>query len=309
MPEPVTITVFTPVYNRIALLPRLYHSLLEQHYPALEWVIVDDGSTEDIRNLVRQLSGEEKLTIRYHYQQNAGKHIAMNRGAALATGELFFIVDNDDYLPAGTLQHINRYWQQLQHEPEAPRFAGICGLKAYPDGLITGGDVSYEQLDTNAIDYRYTYRFQGDKAEVYRTRILQQFPYPEIAGERFCTEALVYNRIARHFLLRYINEVFYYCEYLPGGLSDRSVSLRKNNPRYASLYYAELAGTPGLPFRSLVRTLINYWRFAVYDRHTPFREKRKRVKQHWSLLFLPLCYLLRLAEGRKDVSPTKNKPA
>ncbi len=309
MPEAITITVFTPVYNRIELLPRLYHSLLEQNYPALEWVIVDDGSTEDTGGLIRQFSGEEKLRIRYYYQQNAGKHIAINRGTRLASGELFFIVDNDDYLPPHVLHRISVHWQELQQEPGAERFAGICGLKAYPDGHITGGDVPYGQLDTNAIDYRYTYRYQGDKAEVYQTSVLRRYPYPEIAGERFCTEALVYNRIARRFLLRYINEVFYYCEYLPGGLSDRSVSLRKNNPRYASLYYAELAGTPGLPFRSLVRILINYWRFAVYDRHTPFREKRNRIKQQWSLLFFPLCYLLLLAGGRKNVSPTKSKPA
>ena len=93
------ITVFTPTYNRAYSLPRLYESLQKQTFKDFEWLIVDDGSTDNTVDMVTGWSKEGKLTIRYIQMTNGGKHRAINKGVALAKGKLFFIVDSDDWLP------------------------------------------------------------------------------------------------------------------------------------------------------------------------------------------------------------------
>ena len=68
------VTVFTSTYNRAYSLPRLYESLIHQTYTDFEWLVIDDGSIDDTKRLVQQWAQEQKITIRYYYQTNGGKH-------------------------------------------------------------------------------------------------------------------------------------------------------------------------------------------------------------------------------------------
>ena len=97
------ITVFTPAFNRAKLLPRLYKSLKNQSSINFEWVIVDDGSQDETQQVVQKFIDEGVLPINYVYQDNKGKHFAINRGVKEANGELFWIVDSDDYLPPNAI--------------------------------------------------------------------------------------------------------------------------------------------------------------------------------------------------------------
>ena len=92
------VTVFTPVYNRKNLIGNLYQSLLSQTYKNFEWIIVDDGSTDDIDEIIKSYQNEDRILIRFIKQENGGKHRAINNGVLHAKGELFYIVDSDDYL-------------------------------------------------------------------------------------------------------------------------------------------------------------------------------------------------------------------
>ena len=67
------VTVFTPTYNRRRLLPRLYESLCKQEYADFEWVVVDDGSTDETEDLIRTYIEESTFPIVYLYQKNSGK--------------------------------------------------------------------------------------------------------------------------------------------------------------------------------------------------------------------------------------------
>ena len=286
------ITVFTPTFNRSSYLVRLYQSLEKQTFTSFEWLILDDGSEDDTAEVVMRLQLENNMTIRYVAQANAGKHIAINSGARLAAGELFFIVDSDDILPEGALATIDGHWQALLKTGEEEQYGGLCGLRTYSDGAIIGGGVDYQLLDTSLITYRYRMGYQGDKAEVFRTSILRAYPFPVIAGEKFCTEALVWNRIGKTYKFRFFNTGIYICEYLEGGLSANSFQLRKGSPRYASLYYAELLNTPGVTFVNRMRAAVNFWRFAMYNRQDSFWEKCKLVNRPWSIAMFPIGYFL-----------------
>ncbi len=283
------ITVFTPAYNRAALLPRLYDSLLQQQYRHFEWIIVDDGSTDHTQETVHAIKEQQKIPVLYRRQKNAGKHAAINRGLDMASGELFFIVDSDDRLYEDALEKINTLYQPIRNNRD---FCGVSGVRAYPDGRRIGGRVDFGVLDCSAVDLRYRYRIRGDMAEVFRTDILRQYRFPEIEGEKFCPEALVWNRMAWRYKLRYSSEKIYCGEYLPGGLTSRITQLRKENPVNTCMHYAEL-GNMNIPFVQKIKAAANYWRFAFYLSR-PFKEKIRQtgVANLWLFPFGYMLYLI-----------------
>ena len=273
------ITVFTPAYNRAHLLPRLFESLCKQTYKDFEWVIVDDGSTDGTKQLfhlndnlnenVNWAAKEKKVPvsvnvnvdfpIRYFYQENGGKHRAINRGVKEAKGELFLILDSDDTLPPNSLELINHYFQQIKDDAS---FGGVCGYMAHHDGTIIGRGNDDKVLDANSIEMRYRYNIQGDMLEVFRTEVLREIPFPEIPGEKFVSEALTWNRIACKYKLRVFHEVVYYRDYLDGGLTDKIIKIRMTSPVASMMTYAEL-NSYEIPFVSKVKAAINYWRFRL----------------------------------------------
>lgn len=251
------ITVFTPTYNRAKLLPRLYESLCCQTFTDFEWLIVDDGSTDETEQTVQNFIDEDKIIIRYFKQPNGGKHRAINHGVREAGGELFFIVDSDDLLPTDSLTTIQHYWLQVK---DNPNFGGVCGFDAYHDGRIIGSGLPSQTLDANNFEIRSTYHVSGDLKEVYRTSVLREFPFPEIQGERFCPEDLLWNRIAQRYKLRYFNHVIYTVEYLPDGLSAQIVKVRMDSPITATMTYQEWCGF-NIPIKDKIKAAVNYWRF------------------------------------------------
>ena len=312
------ITVFTPAYNRAHLLPRLYESLQRQTFHDFEWVIVDDGSTDGTKEMFNPLPppspvGREPYTtnivtfcqdsphtgggwrgaIRYFYQDNGGKHRAINRGVKEARGELFLILDSDDTLPPRSLELINHYYQQIRDDMS---FGGVCGYMAHHDGTVIGHGCDVPVLDTNSIDLRYKHHVQGDMLEVFRTSVLKEIPFPEIPGEKFVPEALVWNRIARRYKLRVFHEVVYYRDYLDGGLTDKIVKIRMTSPVASMMTYAEL-NRDDIPLKQKVRAAINYWRFRPAPLQLPpiGGETIPKLKWWWNWT-MPIGYLMHVRD-------------
>lgn len=224
------ITIFTPVYNRAHMIKNLYNSLLRQSCYDFEWLIVDDGSADKVDLLVNQwIEDTREFTIRFFRQSNQGKHCAVNRGVKLAQYGAFFIVDSDDYLEDNAVESILKYWDEIRI---SPGFAGISGLSRYKQGGIIGGDPSFKNyVDATNLE-RGRYGLEGDKAEVYKTELLRKFPFPEYKGEKFLTEAIVWDRLAYEgYQIRWINKSFKICEYLADGLSAKEEQLFIENPR------------------------------------------------------------------------------
>ena len=251
------ITIFTPTYTRAHLLDKLYVSLCSQTQKDFEWLIVDDGSTDGTEPLVAQFIKEGKISIRYLKQENGGKHRAINRGVKVARGELFFIVDSDDVLTPDAVETVNHYYDQVRGDG---RFAGVCGLKAYFTGEKVGGEKNYDVIDCNNFDFRFKHHVKGDMAEVFRTDILKEFPFPEIEGEKYCAEGVVWNNIANKYILRYFYKKIYLCDYLPDGLSLNSIRMRMKSPVSACICYSNMIKYP-IPFMQKVKAAVNYWRF------------------------------------------------
>ena len=253
------ITVLTPTYNRASLLINLYQSLIKQDFGDFEWVIVDDGSVDATTDIVDQFIQERQIVITYIKQANGGKHRALNRGVKEAKGELVLIVDSDDSLPNESLSIIYRHYVDVKDNSS---IGGVCGLMAHHDGTIIGERKISSSMNLSSIEMRYKYGFVGDVCEVFKTDVLREFPFPEIENEKFCPEALVWNRIATKYKLHYFNEVIYYRDYLDDGLTSKIVRIRMNSPIASMMCYAEL-NQLDIPFKDKIKAAVNYWRFRL----------------------------------------------
>ncbi len=248
------ITVFTPVYNRPDTMQELFESLCAQTWRDFEWLIVDDGSTPPL-----SANYKADFPIRCLRAPHGGKHRAINLGVSHAQGEFFFIVDSDARLPPDALQWVAATAAEVASDPA---YAGIAGIRISPQGTKIGGGPDFGTINASALDIRYLHRIKGDLAEIYKTDILRQYPFPEFAGELFCPEALVWNRIARRHILRYCHQPIYICQYRPDGLSARITRLRHQSPRASRLCYSELFHAT-VPLRIKLRAALNYLRFLL----------------------------------------------
>lgn len=228
--EAAKITIFTPVYNRAYAIEKLYRSLLRQSEYAFEWLIVDDGSTDNITELVSQwIKNTRQFKIRFYQQKNGGKHRAVNYGVLKSSYDAFFIVDSDDYLEDDAMENILRYWSDIRGNSQ---FAGISGMRRRSSGEIIGGRPYFDDyIDATNLE-REKWGLNGDKAEIYKTEILRKFPFPEYENEQFITEAVVWNKIAYEgYKNRWINKSFIVCDYLQDGLTAKGEQLLIDNPK------------------------------------------------------------------------------
>lgn len=252
------ITVLTPTYNRAHTLPRLFESLQTQEAP-FEWVIVDDGSTDDTRQLVETFIDSSSFPIFYCFQPNGGKHAAINTGVKLARGEWIFIVDSDDELTVEALQIAQNTAAALPST-----ILGFAYRRMYPNGELIGTQID-QDASLNLTPTEAATLLQGDLAYVFRTEALRENPFPIITGETFVPELYIWNRISdQGGILYYPDKAIYVTEYLDDGYSKNFKSNLKRNPQGFALFYRDQFFRETSPVRKL-KTAIRYLQCLMYE--------------------------------------------
>lgn len=240
-----SITVFTPTYNRAYILSNLYESLKRQSFHNFEWLIIDDGSTDNTEELVESWKNQlDFFSIRYYKQENGGKCRAINHALDLAQGELFFTVDSDDYLTDDALEKVNKWFGEIAGNES---IAGIVANRGYTPFKTVNYCFAEEHLDKSLLDMYSFARdgkkvFDGERAFVFYTEFHKKYKYPEFAGENFMTEAVAWNRMANDgFLMRFYNDVIWVFEYKEDGLTKAGNALFLKNPQGYGLWMREKA--------------------------------------------------------------------
>ena len=278
--DKATLTVFTPTYNRANELKRLYASLCSQSKYILEWVIVDDGSTDNTYEVVEKFKKEQILNIRYAYQNNQGKHIAINTGANMAKGEFFFIIDSDDYLEKNALNKASKWINEIRFDDS---IAGIGGTRVDNKHNIIGKTFRGKFLNCSNLQ-REKYNIFGDKAEIYKTKVLKQYKFPKIKGENFITEALIWNRIAHDgYYIKWINEPYIICNYQEDGLTKNRILIQNKNYKGYLLYYKELISFTDNPVNRL-KYKVAYYNIA--KGHLTDKQIKKGLNANWASLLI-----------------------
>lgn len=222
------VTVLTPAYNRAYIINRLYESLVKQTNKEFEWLVVDDGSQDNTRQLISEYIEQNKIPVRYIWQENGGKHRALNTGIKNIESQLVFIVDTDDYLVDNAIEEIVKVYEKYSDD------SSICGfsfLRCFPDMTINGQKFKSDEYISDYISCRLNEGVAGDKAEAYRTECLKEFPFLEVEGERFLFEDYVWMQMAEKYNTVHFNIPIYVGDYLEDGLTKNISKTKYRSPR------------------------------------------------------------------------------
>ena len=179
-----TFTIFTPTFNRAHTLQRVYTSLAQQTYRDFEWLVMDDGSTDNTSQLIESWKGESNFQIRYYKQVNMGQGVAFNRGVEHAEGELLLVLDSDDECVPHALEQLKHHWDAIDAQQRAG-FSGVSVLCMDQNGNLVGDLFPKDVMDSDPLELRYRYKVKGEKWGFQRTDVLRRYPFPENLNQTY----------------------------------------------------------------------------------------------------------------------------
>lgn len=283
------ITVLTPTYNRVERLKKLYNSLKEQTNHNFKWLIVDDGSNDETKNWI-DTSNFDGMSVKYLYKENGGKHTAINLGVKNIDTEYTFIVDSDDWLIPNAIEII---WNYINKYKGIDNICGFSFLKGKTEENYVGKKFKKEEFISNHIDCRYNDESYGDKAEVFLTKVLIEFPFPEIVGEKFAPENLIWLRISRKYNTVYVNKIIYICQYLENGITSKGKKILIKSPKSMILLYNEnLDKAFKLKYR--IKHTIQYTIYSLFNKTEIFNIIKGSNAKVRTILLFPVSFSIYL---------------
>lgn len=231
------ISVLTPTYNREGLLENLYHSLLEntKYGVEIEWLIMNDGSTDNTKEVIEGFQKEKEITIQYYEQENQGKMVAINQLVPYATGDLLVECDSDDYFTKDAFAVIKKAWEENKERTD---IYALCFLKYDTKGNNMGNE--FPKTETTMFDLYFKQGENGEKALVYFTKIRKQYQYKIEKKERFSTEARMHHQMDEKYKIMGINQPIMICEYQEEGYTKNITNQFKENPYGYYEYFKEI---------------------------------------------------------------------
>ncbi len=263
-------TVFTATYNRSQTLHRVYDSLLKQTYKEFEWLIIDDGSTDETKELVNKFILDNKLNIRYFYKNNGGKHTAWRMAMEYVDSKYMICLDSDDEIVPDCLRVFNSHWKALEKLPNYDDFWEVKALCVDQNDNLVGNKFPSEVYDSCYADVVFKKNYWGEQFGCRKVTVLAKeakvpdsFTFDERANN--FPEGIRWARAGAKYKTRYINDVLrcYYTDssdslcYAPKSRSSIYNSL------VASLYYLDencvqlIKNCPVKFFKSILSTVVN----------------------------------------------------
>ena len=231
------ISVLTPTYNRGELLERLYESLEKnaQYGVEIEWLIMNDGSTDKTKEIVKKFQEKNvtNIEIKYFEQENQGKMIAINNLVEYVTGEYMIDCDSDDYFADNAFKYMK---QKIEESKQEKNIYGLCFLKFDIKGNNLGK--KFTKNRSTLFDLHFKENDQGERAILFISNIRKKYKHKLENGEKFVTEARMYYEIDRENELLCFNLPIMICEYQEKGYTKNIV---KQFQKYQDVYYKYIA--------------------------------------------------------------------
>ena len=280
----MNVTILTPTYNRADNLKKLYESLVKQTNCNFKWLIIDDGSIDNTKEIIESYIKESKIEINYRYKENGGKHRAINYGMKFIDTDLIFIVDSDDYLTENAIDLAIKYGKKYINIKD------ICGfsfLRCFPNGEINGMKFPKDEYISDYISCRLNEEIRGDKAEVYYSKILKQYKFIEIDGEKFLFEDYIWIQMAEKYKTVHINIPIYVGDYLNDGLTKNIERQKYNSPK-GMMYRAEVMCSKKCKLKVRAKGIIMYISYGII---AEYKSKELFKNSKYKRLFI-FFYLL-----------------
>lgn len=127
---------------------------------------------------------------------------------------------------------------------------------------------------------------------MYRLEVLKEFPFPDDFNGFFVPESLVWNRIADKYKTRFMNTTIGFKEYLPGGLTKRSLTATFHKSEPTILYCRELSMKKNIGIVQKMKCWINVYRYSFHNRLSVLKELRKETYAAVGIPFAIAGYLV-----------------
>lgn len=279
------ITVFTPTYNRAHLLYRCYESLLRQNNKYFKWLIIDDGSTDNTKEIVNEWIEENKIEIRYIYKKNGGLHTGYNKAIELLDTELSICIDSDDQLADNAITLILDYWDKNKEDD----CAGIIGLDFDTNGKVIGGYLpNQKKIDPIKL---LSAKQKGDKKYVVRTDLYKTVaPMPVFENEKNFNPHYMILKLSAQYKFLTLNMPLCIVDYQTDGMSANIFKQYLDSPNSFAELRRLIMSLPNTSFKYLIRTTIHYISSSVIAKHKHFvKESPKKIL---TIVLIPLGYLI-----------------
>lgn len=292
------LTVFTPTYNRAQTLKRVYDSLSVQTYREFQWIIIDDGSTDNTKDVVEEFKKNAMFKIIYKWQENSGKHIATNEALKLTQTEMFIIADSDDSFKENALEVLVNTWDSIENKKE---YKGVI-CRCYDAKTNEGIGCKFPKyiFDSDDEEAFFKYKLRFEKWMLFSTEVFKEFLFPEIKGLKFYPETVLWQKMAKKYRTRYVDECLraYYRD------QENSVTSSKYSRYRENIYYWEHFINDEFKYffnypKVFIKSFIGYARDSILN-GISFKESIKKInriyKQIIYIIFYPVGKALAVKE-------------
>ena len=234
------ITIFTPTYNRAYCLDGCYKSLLRQTNKDFIWMIIDDGSTDNTKELVEDWQKQDNgFEIVYIYKENGGMHTAYNAAYANMSTELSMNVDSDDWLTDDAVEKVVSFWQANRRLD----VGGIYALDAYENGEVIGERFPDDLKEFKGWGYKTIFykdsqkknkrvKITGDKKFIGVNSVINRYPpFPVFENEKYYSLYYKQHYIERDYNILILNEPVCVVEYREDSNSNMMFKQYTRNPK------------------------------------------------------------------------------
>ena len=281
------LTVFTPAYNRAYTLHKCYESLKRQTNKNFKWLIVDDGSTDNTKELVMKWKEEVDFEIKYIYKKNGGMHTAHNTAYENIDTELNVCIDSDDYLTDEAVEIIINEWKRVKNE----NLAGLGALNIFENGKVIGTKFPENLKTAKYFDIYNKHGVKGDKKFIYRTELTRCFPYPEFEGEKYVGLDYKYKKLDEKYEVALVNKVVCIVEYMEDGSSKNMLRQYRNNPKGWCFFRLENLKIPNTSIKYKFKESVHYISSSLILKDNKFL--RKMPYKTIAILAIPFGFLLK----------------
>src|SRR5690606_145670 len=293
------ITVITPTYNRAHTLERVYNSLKNQTFKDFIWLIMDDGSTDQTKELTEKFQAENQIEIQYFKQENQHKFLTVLDGIRKVETPYHIIADSDDEYPENAFEVLFDEAEKIENQNE---FIGVMGLSIDEKGKIVGDKYPGNGFDGSIFDMRYKYKVRGDKFGIFITETylkqIENKDYTKYSGKGYIPQSVIFNEYdAKGIKTRFINQnvrVYHKDENDVNSVSNTRwngknvYGLAEGYLSFLNAYRKKLYFYP----KTLIRNLIGYQFYALAIGQNLI-ELNKNLKHFTflSLLVFPFSYI------------------
>lgn len=306
--EKCRLTIFTPIYNRADHIGKCYERMLRQKNQNFVWIIVDDGSTDYLADVVKPWleikpdhSGLARFQIEFYQKENGGMYTAYNLALSHVKTDYWVCIDSDDWLADDAVEIIYRAIRYS--EEHQMKISGFVGLDAEPDGKICGGRFPGVRT-ASLMDLKFRYKHRGDIKVVYRTAASSPFlPLPEIPGEKDFNPYYIMLKMDKEAPLLVINRVLCIVDYQSDGMSARLFHQYEESPVSFGMLRLQFLQMPDIPWWFRYRQCIHYvssWLFAERKQRKGLRAPFFSLPMILALLPGILLHIYIILRNRRD---------